>query len=171
MSLKTNIANWVLSGKNNNSLGKQFINWNQLKKLMVVCYDNQLSNIVDFINTCQQQQIETLVAIVFDGKPEQAPKPNFNHIILDKKQFNFVGIPNQETVNQLSGFSSDVIINVGNTNQFKSLAISKLVKAKCKVASYENAIFDIVISVDKTNNTSEFLKQVVVYLQMIKSSN
>lgn len=171
MSLKSNIANWVLSGKNTNSPGKQFINWNQLKKLMIVCYDNQLSNIVDFINTCHQHQIETLVVIVFDGKPEQAPKPNFNHVILYKKQFNYIRIPNQETVNQLSGFSSDVIINLGNSQQFKSLAISKLVKAKCKIASFEQSVFDIIISVDKTNNTSEFLKQVIVYLQMIKTSN
>jgi uncharacterized Rmd1/YagE family protein len=171
MSLKSNIANWVLSGKSNNSLSKKFVNWNHLKKLMVVCYDNQLSNIVDFINTCHQQQIESLVVIVFDGKPEQAPKPNFSHIILDKKQFDFFGIPHQETVNQLSVFNSDVIINLGNSNQFKSLAISKLVNAKCKIASFEQSVFDIIISVDKTNNTFEFLKQVIVYLQMIKTIN
>jgi hypothetical protein len=171
MSLQKHITNWILSRKNNSSDSKQFLNWSQLKKIIVFCHENQLSHIVDFINLCQKNQIETLVAIVYNGKIEQAPKPNFNHVILNKKHFSFWEIPHPEIINQLSSFSADIIINIGNDEQFKTLAMSKLVKAKCKIGSFENAIYDIAIAVEKTTSASNFLQQVVVYLQMIKTKN
>jgi hypothetical protein len=44
------------------------------------------------------------------------------------------------------------------------------VKASCKIGSFQDPIFDLIIDVDKTNNSHQFLKQVVVYLHMIKTS-
>ena len=48
------------------------------------------------------------------------------------------------------------------------MALCKLIPAKCKIGSFENPVFDITINADKSVNSSEFLKQVIVYLNMIK---
>ena len=144
--------------------------WSQLTKVLILAYDNQLSNVVNFINACQKENIKVHVAVIYDGKPEQTPKPNFDHSILDKKQFNFFGIPNQGAIQILNSKQFDTLINLGNDEQIKSLAISKLVTAKCKISHFQNPIFDISIDYDKTINSSNYLKQVVVYLNMIKTT-
>ncbi len=169
MSLINNIATWLLSSKESPKSNNQFLNWGQLSNVVIVAYDNQLSNCVDFINTCKKANIEVLVAIIYDGKPEQAPMPSFEYLLLDKKQFNFFGLPNVDTIQKLSLKPIDVLINLGNEEQIKSLALSKLVAAKCKVGNFENPIFEITINSDNTMNTSDYLKQVVVYLNMIKT--
>ena len=89
MSLLQNISNYLLSTKESPKTVKQFMQWKQLSKVLVVAYDNQLSGIVDFINTCKKDKIEVMVAIIYNGKPDEAPMPHFEFTILDKKQFSF----------------------------------------------------------------------------------
>ena len=91
MSLIKNISTYLLSKKERPKTVKQFFSWNQLTKVLIVCYDNKLSDIVDFINSCKTDNIYVYVAVIFNGKLEQAPKPYFEHCILDKKQFSFLG--------------------------------------------------------------------------------
>jgi hypothetical protein len=95
VSLLNNIASYLLSSKESAKGNKQFLNWSQVSNVLIIAYDNQLSNVVDFINACKKDNIKVHVAVIFDGKPEQTPKPNFEHSILDKKQFNFFGLPNR----------------------------------------------------------------------------
>ena len=71
---------------------------------------------------------------------------------------------------QLNSKPFDVLINLGNNGQIQSLALSKLVAAKCKIAGFQNPDFEITINSDKTTNISNFLKQVIVYLKMIKTT-
>lgn len=171
MSLKFKIADWILSKKNNHTTQKQFLNWGQIKSIFIIATDNQLSNLVDFINTCKKDNIHIHVAIIFDGKIEQAPNPNFEHTIVGKTQFNALGLPKEQLINQFNHTTIDVLINFCNQDNIKALAISKLLTAKCKIAKFEHQINDISIAVDKTLNSNEFLNQVIVYLQMIKTTN
>lgn len=170
MSLLNNIANYLLSSKVSAKGNKQFLNWSQISNVLIIAYDNHLSNVVDFINACKKDNIHVHVAVVFDGKPEQSPKPNFEHSILDKKQFNFFGLPSDHSIQTLSLKPIDVLINLGDAEQIKTLALSKLISAKCKISHFQNPVFDISIVGDKTNNTSQFLEQVIVYLHMIKTN-
>ena len=169
MSLIKNISTYLLSKKERPKTVKQFFSWNQLTKVLIVCYDNQLSDIVDFINSCKTDNIDVYVAVIFNGKLEQAPKPYFEHCILDKKKISFFNIPNENTIQKLNTNSFDLLINLGNNDQMQSLALSKLVNATCKISSFQNSIFDMTI--DKTNsmNIANYLKQVIVYLNMIKT--
>lgn len=171
MSLLNNIANYLLSSKECAKSNKQFISWSQLSNVLIIAYDNQLSNVVDFINASKKDNVNVHVAVIFDGKPEHTPSPNFEHTILDKKQFNFFGLPNEKAIQTLSLKPIDALINLGDAEQIKTLALSKLVSAKCKISHFQNPIFDISIAGDKTNNTSQFLEQVIVYLHMIKTNN
>ncbi len=142
MSLLNNIANYLLSSKESAKGNKQFLNWSQLSNVLIIAQDNQLSNVVDFINACKKDNISVHVAVVYDGKPEQTPKPNFEHTILDKKQFNFFGLPNEQAIQSLSLKPVDALINLGNSEHIKTFALSKLISAKCKVGSFQNQIFD-----------------------------
>jgi len=170
MSLLNNISLWMISQKESSKLNKQFLNWTQLSNVMIIAYDNQLSNIVDFINTCKNDNINVQVAIIYDGKPEQAPKPHFDHVILDKKQFSFFKIPKNDVIAKLSSKSLDVLINLGTSEKIKTLALSKMIAAKCKISNFQNENFDLIIDADKSLNTSDYLKQVIVYLNMIKTT-
>jgi hypothetical protein len=138
--------------------------------VLVIAYDNQLANVVEFINTCKKDNINARVAIIYDGKPEQAPKPHFDHVILDGKQFGFFRIPKEEAISKLVTKPLDVLINLGSEQQNKAFALSKLVPAKCKISCFQNPVFDISIDGDKNLNSSDYLKQVVVYLNMIKTT-
>lgn len=173
MSLINNISAFLLSKKESRlsatKIIKQFVSWNQISKILIIAYDNQLSDMVDFINTCKKDSISVHVAIIYNGKVEHAPKPHFDNTILNKKQFSFFNIPNEECIQKLDSKSFDVLINLGINEQIQALAVSKLVAAKCKISNFQNSIFDIIIDGDNTMNSSNYLKQVVVYLNMIKT--
>lgn len=169
MSLIHNISTFILSKKESPKVVKQFFAWNQISTILIVAYDNQLSDIVDFINTCKKDSISVHVAVIYNGKPEHAPKPHFDHTILDKKQFSFFNIPRENSIQKLNSQSFDVLINLGTQEQLQSLAVSKLVDAKCKISNFQNSIFDIAIEGENTMNSSNYLKQVIVYLNMIKT--
>jgi hypothetical protein len=167
VSIIQNIALRLISKKEVPKSRKQFLNWKQVKRVLIIAYDNQLADLVEFVNTCKQDSIEVLVAIIYNGKAEHAPKPHFNHSVLDKKQFSFLGFPTNDCLQQLEASPSDVLINLGNVSQIKALAVSKLVPATCKISSFQDPVFDLSIDSDKTLHISDYLKQVVVYLNMI----
>lgn len=169
MSLLQNISNWLLSKKESPLVPRKFFSWNELKTVLIIAYDNQLSELADFMNACQKDNIKTKVAIIYNGKPEQAPKPPFDYLLLDKKQFTFFGILQDSVLQNINQNTNDVLINLGQEDCVKSKSIAKLTKASCKIGNFQNPIFDISIDVDKTTNAYQFLKQVVVYLQMIKT--
>ena len=55
-------------------------------------------------------------------------------------------------------------------NNIANYLLSSKESAKCKISHFQNPIFDISIDGNKTNNTSNFLEQVIVYLHMIKTN-
>lgn len=169
MSIIKNISTYLLSKKESPKTVKQFFSWNQLSKVLIICYDNQLSDIVDFINSCKADNISVHVAVIFNGKLEQAPKPHFEHSILDKKQFSFFNLPNENAIQKLNAKSVDLLINLGDNDQMQAFALSKLVTAKCKISNFQNSIFDMTIDKDNSMNIANYLKQVIVYLKMIKT--
>lgn len=169
LSIIQNIALRLISKKEVPKSRKQFLNWKQVKRVLIIAYDNQLADLVEFVNSCKQDSIEVMVAIIYNGKAEQAPKPHFDHVVLDKKQFSFLGLPVGDCLQRLNAKAFDVLINLGNATQIKALAVSKLVPATCKISSFQDAVFDLSIDSDKTLHSSDFLKQVVVYLNMIKN--
>lgn len=169
MSLITNISNWLISRKESPKADKQFLNWSQLSEVLIIAYDNQLANVVEFVNACKKDSINVRVAVIYDGKPEQAPKPHFDHVILDSKHFSFFRIPKEEAISKSNVKPLDILINLGSSEQTKSFALSKLIPAKCKISSFQNPVFDISIDGDKNLNSSDYLKQVIVYLNMIKT--
>jgi len=170
MSFIKNIATYLLSLKESPKVKKQFFSWNQISKILIIAHHNQLSDIVEFINICKKDSIAAHVAVINEGKAEQAAKPHFEHTMIDKKQFSFFDLPYQALVQKLNTHNFDVLINLGNINQQKALSLSKLVNAKCKIGRFQQPLFDLTIEGDGTHNNLTFLQQVIVYLKMIKTN-
>jgi hypothetical protein len=170
MSLINTISSYLLSQKESPETVKQFFSWIQLNKILIICYDYQLDELTDFLKACKIDNISVYVAIIYKGKIEQAPSPNFKHTIVDQKQFSFFKIPTPFILKNLNTKSFDLLINLGNNNQMKSLALSKLVYAKCKISNFQNPIFDIIINTEQLTKRTDYLKQVIVYLKMIKTT-
>lgn len=162
MSIISYIHYYILASKQAPKVDKQFLNWHQVKQCAIIMYDYQLAEIADFVASCHNADKIIDVYIIYDGKPEQAPKPAFNHKILSKKDFSVFQIPKDTLVAKLH--KTDILINLGNKQQLKSHALSKLIPATCKISSYEDVIFDVSLT-----NTSNFLKEVFTYLNMIKN--
>jgi hypothetical protein len=171
MSILNNIATYLLSKKESVKVTKQFFSWNNISNIVIIAYDNQLGELVAFIDACKKDNITVQVVIIYVGKPEQAPHPSFEHIVLDKKKFSIFQLPTDDALTQINTTIYDVLINLGDADQFQALALSKLVAAKCKIARFQNSTFEIIIDSDKTTKISDYLKQVIVYLNMIKTTN
>ncbi len=170
MSLINKIALYFLSNKENVYFTKQFFSWNQLSTILIICYEEQVSEIIDFIDICKVNSISVHVAIILNNKKDYTPKFKFNHTAIDKKQFSLLKIPNQNTIQQLKNKNSDLLINLGNSKQIRSYILSKLTKSRCKLSYFQDSVYDIVISKDTSTSVSEYLKQVIIYLKMIKTT-
>ncbi|MCC6181642.1 MAG: hypothetical protein IT237_07395 [Bacteroidia bacterium] len=159
----------ILSKRNAPILEKRFLNWTRIKKIAIVTFDNQLSYLVDFINSCENNHIQVNVFVIYNGKPEFAPKPQFNHIIITKDQYSIFQLP-KDSVLQSVQSTFDVLINLGTQDQIQALSLSKLLPCHCRIANFENQIFDISIQSEKMMTPTDFLQQVIVYLNMIKTT-
>ncbi len=122
--------------------------------MVLVVNDNQLSELSDFLNTCTNSKINFEVIIIYNGKPENVPAPSYKHLLLTKKEFTFFNLPKETALHPLSNITYDVLINISSHEQLQALTISKLIKAKCKIANYEDVIFDI--SINANNNIKDF---------------
>lgn len=169
MSLLKKITLYFLSNKENAYFTKQFFSWNQLSTILIICYEEQVSEIIDFIGICTADSIFVHVAIIYNGKKDHTPQFNFNYTIIDKKQFSLLKFPNQNIIQQLKNKNSDLLINLGNTSQIRAFALSKLTKSRCKLSYFQDSAYDIVISKDSSTSISAYLKQVIIYLKMIKT--
>jgi len=87
---------------------------------------------------------------------------------MNRKDFNFFGLPKNEGIQRIKSKTYDVLINMDFNNNGFAKAITGLTIAKCKIGPESvlyNGFFDISIQCDQQN----FLKEAHKYLMMIKS--
>lgn len=162
------ITNYLLSKIEGRSKHKQFINWYHLSQIVIIAFENQLNDLSEFLKNCSTDKIAVNVVIILNGKEQKSKNYQFEHTILNKKQFNIWGFPKTDFISKFNNHNIDLLINLGAENQIKSLALSKLINANCKIGHFQNNVFDISIESEYPLSNSEFLKQVIVYLKMIK---
>lgn len=169
MSLKSQISYWLFNKKGTEINNRKFIEWNTIEQISIVLFSSQYKEINEFIKTAKKDNKQILLYIIhLDNTPI-----NFNieekHIILTKKQFNFFGVLNS-TFSPLDNQSNNsVLINLGLVDEIHAMCVSKQLKANCKISKFKHALFDICITQETQLTNTEFLKQVVVYLNMIKT--
>lgn len=158
------IKNYLLKQeiKSAPKIQKQFVEWDRIQSAAILVGSWQYTIVKDFI----KQSGKNFDVIVFNNDKTSENKDCF--LSLNKKNFNFFGLPKPEIAQKIKSKTYDVLIasDFQNTSTIKTL--TGLVQAKCKLgpesASYMG-LFDISIR----SNESEFLKQAHKYLMMIKS--
>ena len=91
---------------------------------------------------------------------------------VNKKDLNFFGLPNSETIEKIKKTECDVLINCDLSDELIMKTLTGLINAKCKVGrenlSY-NKLFDISIAPSGNDSLENYLKEAVNYLKMIKT--
>ena len=162
------IADYLLSKIESRRKHNQFTNWYHLSKIVIIAFENQLNDLVEFLGNCSTDKIATHVVIILNGKEIKKQNCPFEYTIFNKKQFNIWGFPKKDFMSNFHNQNFDLLINLGTENQVKSLALSKLISANCKIGHFKHNVFDMTIEREYPLTDSEFLKQVIVYLKMIK---
>ena len=141
---------------------KQFVEWEKVQSSVILVGSNQFNTIKEFV----KQTGKNIDIVVFH--PDKTSETKDCFLSLNKKDLNFFGLPKPESIQKIKGKSYDVLINSDYNNSSFIKALTGLVAAKCKLgpesASY-NEFFDISIQ----SSESEFLKEALKYLMMIKS--
>ena len=166
MSLLNNIALWQLNSKPARQTSRQFINWSEVRSLLLLAEQEQLGDVRAFLKQTVSEGKQAVTVFVYKGKPGQEPAFEYEHIVVGKKQLTVFGLPQPEVLSTLNSRKVDLLINLGNPENATLLALSKWTDAPVKIAPFEHAVFDMSIAAP---NRAEFLKQVLVYLDMIKT--
>lgn len=165
------LARWILKNKPFPQRQKQFMNWSEIRHILILAEREDIPKLKNFILQAEKDQKKVTVAFIVKEKPEQFQEPDISHIPIFKKQLSALRLPGENTISSLHQLQADILIDIGGKQNLSLLAISKLVQIKCKISSFENAIFDISISSGTSSSVEDFLKQVVVYLNMIKTTS
>jgi hypothetical protein len=158
------LKNYLLQQEINriSKVQKQFVGWEKVQSAVVLVYSTQYSPAKEWaIQTGKKVDI-----IVFHNDKTSETKDCF--LSFNKKDFNFFGLPKPETIQKLKSKTYDVLIDTDFNNSVYMKVLTGLTGAKFKIgpecASY-NEFFDISIQSEQ----SDFLKQALKYLMMIKS--
>ena len=148
--------------KSGSNTEKHLIEWESVKSVVVLVQSSQYEIVKDFAR--QTQKNVDIIVIHHDKVSETRDC----YLSLNKKDFNFFGLPNQQALQKLRQKTFDVLINNDFSNSGFLKAIAGLTQAKCKLgpeSAVYNEFFDISIQVEQ----KEFLKQALKYLMMIKN--
>lgn len=166
MGFLSNIALWQLNAKPARQNSRQFMNWAEVKTILLLAEPAHLPETRHFLKQAVADGKQTMTAFVYKGKPGQEPAFDLEHVVVSKKQLTFLGLPQNEVLSTLNSRKPDVLINLGKPDEITLLALSKWIDAPFKVGSFEHPVFDLSIA---ETGVEAFLKQVLVYLNMIKT--
>lgn len=148
--------------KGSTSLQKQFMDWEKVKSAAILVSSSHYSAVKDFA----KQTDKSIDVIVVHPDKLSVTKDCF--LSLNKKDFNFFGLPNQAAVKKIGQKSFDVLIDYDFENSGFLKALTGLTPAKCKLGP-ENASYSDLFDISIQSMQPDFLKQALKYLMMIKS--
>ncbi len=158
------IKNYLLQQeiKSSSKIQKQFVEWEKVQSSVILVGINQFNQIKEFV----KQTGKNADIIVFHSDKTSETKDCF--LSLNKKDLNFFGLPKPEVIQKIKGKGYDVLINTDFNNSSFIKAITGLTAAKCKLGP-QSAIYNEFFDISIQSSQSEFLKEALKYLMMIKS--
>lgn len=144
------------------SVKKQFIEWDRINSAAILVGSSHYSTAKDFV----KQTGKNIDIIVIH--PDKVSTTQDCFLSFSKKDFNFFGLPNQEALKKLKQKTFDVLITFDFNNSGPLKALTGLIPAKCKLGP-ESAVYNGFFDISIQSNQSDFLKQALKYLMMIKS--
>ena len=141
---------------------KQFVEWEGVQKAVVIVSSGQYNMVKEFV----KQSGKNFDTIVFYN--DKTSVSNDCYLSLNKKDFNFFGLPKPEAIAKLKGKNYDVLINVDYNNSWFMKVLTGLTSSKCKLGP-QSAVYNDFFDISIQSNQQDFLKEAHKYLMMIKS--
>lgn len=148
---------------------KQFVEWGSVKSICIVVNNDAAS--VNAANAFRKESGKDVDIVIYTND-----KPTANnevYLSMNKKSFNWLDIPNADTLKKLQAKTYDLVVCGDLTGNTVLKAISFLVKAKCRVGSANvdySKNFELSIADNANEGIGNFLKQALKYLIMIKAN-
>ena len=176
--LRTRIGNAILHNKISRTRRKaSYNNIEQVKNIGIV-WDASSTEEFTYLSKFHQRMSENKAEVnilgYFSGNslPNQYTAIRYLSII-KKEELNFFYKPVSSEINTFINKSFDVLIDLNFKKILPLKYISSLSNARLKVGLFEsetgNATFDLMMDIKTPVNVEEYLKQVIHYLEMIKS--
>lgn len=165
------LANYILNGKINQQsvkLKRGFVEWNEIQSVVILMSSEQYKDpILKKIINAIDKKAEIIVS--YNDKTSVC-KDCF--LSINKKDINFLGLPNAELSERLKDKKCDVFINADFKDTLLMKAVTGLIQGKCKVGreglSYGD-LFDISIVLKGDSGLESYLVEAANYLKMIKT--
>jgi hypothetical protein len=144
------------------SVKKQFVEWEKVQSAVILVGSVEYNTAKDFV----KQSGKNIDIVVIHSDKISTTQDCF--LSFNKKDFNFFGLPNQEALKKLKQKTFDVLINIDYNNSGFLRTLTGLTPAKCKLGP-ESAVYNEFFDISIQSEQSDFLKQALKYLMMIKS--
>ncbi len=144
------------------NIGKQFVEWEKMKSAVILVGSGQYNLVKAFAH----QSGKNFDIIIFHN--DKVTVSNDCFLSLNKKDFNFFGLPKPEAIAKLKGKNYDILINADYNNSWFMKALTGLTASKCKLGP-QSAVYNEFFDISIQSNQQDFLKQAHKYLMMIKS--
>lgn len=176
--LRTRIGNAILHNKISRTKRKASYHNIELVKNIGIVWDASSTEEFPYLSKFHQRMSENKAEVFILGYFSGTSLPNqYTAIrylsIIKKEELNFFYQPVSSEINTFINKNFDVLIDLNFKKLLPLKYISSLSNARLKVGLFEsetgNATFDLMMDIKKPVNVEEYLKQVIHYLEMIKS--
>lgn len=153
----------------------RYLSLDQINNIIVVYSPSdsgskEIPNLVSSI--CAKHNIRYKIVAICKSEREKLPHPPPAAIpCLDKRKFNYGGVPKKELVESLVEEKFDLLIDMSQTHIFANYYMASAIDANFKVGrvKLEDTPFDLTL-LDKANTPEGFLKTLFHYLSTINSN-
>ena len=151
---------------------KSTMNFDKAKTALIIIDGTDSAsekNVLDFIDFLKQNNIR-VDCVNYIDKKEFDGKKNPKHIIISKKNLNGLGMPKQKEFADLFEQPYDLLFDFSIKPHFAVQCIVELSMARFKIGMLPgtSTAFDFMIDLGKSKTISEYIKQIKIYLPLMK---
>lgn len=158
------LKNILLSSelKKSDTVKKQFIEWDKVQSAVILVNNAISPELAAFIREWKKD----VYIIVYHN--DTTSKSTGCYLSLNKKDFNFLGLPKSQTSGKIRSRAYDILISTDFDDYAPMEALSGIISAKCKLGP-ESAAYKRFFDISINSPQSSFLKDVRQYLSMIRN--
>lgn len=152
--------------KNRSKSATAFVPWDKAKSIALII-DAQTASNKNLIDKFIYESDKVVDVYYIDLKVKESAIKNYN--TFTKQHKNFVGLPNAKALQVLTK-KYDVLINAAFHEVAYAAVLSNAFAATCKTSFISQySTFNLIIQRKANQEVSAYLKDVVVYLKMIRN--
>jgi hypothetical protein len=156
---------------------KQFVRWDDAKKIMLIFDGSNVSRYPLFNDIVKKLTTEgkKVSAISWYPKKELADSclTQNNIVFFSKRDLNWFGMPDEHFLKTVTGDSYDLCLNLSLTQLDETSLIMKLCDAKLKVSQQweGNVDADFMLEISEDRDEKFFVEQIIYYLRTVNANS